>query len=109
MAQCLITVAPALGSGVIGGCLHPAPLVAHVEILVAALETSSALHRHLAVWYRRSSQIQVFSSRRLLRAQAAHSVTMSLTGIIRSLLTRVSRVSLTGITRPLLTRVLRIR
>jgi hypothetical protein len=91
MAQRLIAVAPALGSGVSGGYLHPAPLVAHVEILVVALETSSALHRHLAVWYRRSSQIQVYSSHRLLRAQAAHSLSMSLTGIIRPLLTRVSR------------------
>ena len=64
--QFLIAAAAALGRD---GYLHPAPLVAHIEILVVvAVEISSALHQHLAAWHRRGAKIQVNSSRRLLRA-----------------------------------------
>ena len=61
LPHCLIAAAIALGRD---GILHPAPLVAHVQIfVVVALEISSALHRHLAAWHRCSAKIQVYSSR----------------------------------------------
>lgn len=83
------------------GILHPAPLVAHVEILVVvAREISSALHRHLAAWHHRSTEIMVISSRRLLRAQA-HPLSMSLAGMLRPLLARVLRPLLTRVLRPM--------
>ena len=67
LAHCLIAAtAAALGSGY----LHPAPLVAHIEIRFFALELSSAPHRHLAAWQHRSIQIQDNGRHRLPRAQA---------------------------------------
>lgn len=59
LAHCLIAAtAAALGSGY----MHPAPLVAHIEIRFFALELSSAPHPHLAVWCRHSTESQVNSS-----------------------------------------------